>query len=397
MAFRNHFTRYLLAAVGVVTVMACFMALLMPLPTHAQVSTPTPNQGTNLPSGLQVNIAFTDLTFSTSNVGPAMSYFPTGTPEIFVRFNYYNVPQGTSLLRQWYRDGQLAIQKEDRWSPAWGSSGRLTHISIYDYINGLTPGYYHLLVSLRGYPAAQITGDFVIADNPVTIVPPGKTPGFTNLTVSNSPGGPAMTAFPAGTPVVSARWDYANILVSEITLVQRNWYLNGVLFRSVADTWEPNWASSGRLTHIALYDYQNGLPSGTYRLVVSLLNMPAVHAETNFTIGDSVGGVLSHLTFSNTPNGPDTALFLRGTQQVFARWDYNNVPQGLTVIRRWYHNGVLWLERREPWTLVGTGTVQNISIYDFTSPAGLLPGDYFVQIILDGLPQTLISGYFTIR
>ncbi len=361
---------------------------------HAQDTTPTPQaaSGSNLSPQLNVNTNFSALSFSTTQGGPAQTYFPIGTPEIFARFNYNNIPAGTTLLRQWYRDGVLAIQREDPWSSFWGASGQLTSISIYDYINGLTPGYYHVIISLRGYAAAQIIGDFVIAGYPVTVPPPVTYASFTDLTVSSSPAGAAMTSFPVGTTIVSARWNYANIPVGAI--VVRDWYLNGVLIRSVPEAWSAYWGSNGRLTHIALYDYERGLAAGSYRLAVYLRDTPSVRAETAFTIGDAAPGVFNTLTFSTMPGGLSGYLFPVGTLQVFARWNYVNPPVGTMIVRRWYRNNVLFIERREPWTLSGTGTVQNISIYDYTY--GLLPGDYRVEIGLEGVPQSFVVGYFSI-
>lgn len=374
--------------------LALFVSLTFSVPKiHAQEPPATPTGGSNLPQALDVGTNFSDLSFSTSKDGPPQNYFPIGTPEIFARFNYNNIPAGIVLVRQWYRDGVLDIQRQDPWSSFWGSSGRLTSISIYDYISGLTPGYYHVVISLSGYAAAQIIGDFVIAGYPNTVPPPVTYSSFSNLTVSSSPAGPAIASFPAGTTIVSARWDYANIPVGAI--LQRDWYLNDVLIRSVQEAWSAYWGASGRLTHIALYDYERGLLAGNYRLIVYLRDNPSVRAETSFVIGGVVSaGVFSNLTFSATPDGPAGYVFPVGSAQIFARWNYANPPPGTTVLRRWYRNGVLWLERREPWMLGGVGTVQNVSIYDFIN--GLLPGDYYVEISLDGLAGSLVTGYFSI-
>jgi hypothetical protein len=352
-------------------------------------------QGTSTPANYQA--VFSDLSFSPSAGGPDTSYFPVGTQQVFARWNYFNVPNGAgiTLLRQWYRNGQLFIEKQEPWNPAWGSNGRLTHISIYDFTEGLTPGYYHVVISLMyDYPAASVAGDFVIADYPATGIPSGGGATFSDLTVSTSAGGPAMNVFPAGTTLVSARWNYANVPVGAV--VQRDWYYNGVLFRSVREPWSSYWGTSGRLTHIAIYDYERGLPSGNYRLNVFLRDNPAVQATALFTIGSvpSGTGLFSNLTFSATPSGPASAIFPRGTTQVFARWDFHNVSPENRVSRRWFRNGVLWLQREDPWTYGVSGTVRNISIYDFQF--GLPPGDYYVEISLVGVPSSLLRGYFTI-
>jgi hypothetical protein len=371
---------------------SAFMFASTPTPAHMQ-------GGSNQPA---YTANFTDLSFSTSSGGTPMTYFPVGTTQIFARWNFYNVPDGPgiTLLRQWYLNGKLFIEKQEPWNSAWGLTGRLTHISIYDFTEGLTPGYYHVVISLMyDYPAAQVVGDFAIAAYPPTVVPPTSGAAFTGLTVSTSASGPDMLAFPAGTTVVSARWNYANIPIG--AMLQRDWYYNGVLFRSVQEPWSAYWGSSGRLTHIAIYDYERGLAPGNYRLIVFLRDNPAVRAETAFSIG-SVNDpqpdgptLFYNLTFSGTPTGPASAIFPHGTPVVYARWDFNFVSPQSIVLRRWYRNGALWLERQEPWTRGTSGSVRDISIYDYQS--GLLPGDYYVEISLIGFPNSLIRGYFTIQ
>ncbi len=343
---------------------------------------------------------FANLTFGTASGSAAVTYFPVGTREVFARWTYANVPAGTTLLRQWYRDGKLFVQKEEPWNAqAWGSNGYLSHISIYDYTLGLTPGYYHVVISLMwDYPAAQVSGDFSVASSPSPVTPPNAVSQFSALTMSTSASGPAMTVFPAGTTLVSVRWNYANVPTG--ALLERDWYFNGVLFRTAQEPWSGNWGASGRLTHVALYDYDHGLASGSYTLVVFLRNYPTVRAQVDFQIGTTTpqqGGrwVFGNLTFSTAATGPKTAIFPHGTTQVFARWEYNTVPSNVTVLRRWYRNGALFIEKQEPWSLGQIGLVQNVSIYDFDY--GLLPGDYYVEMSLIGVPNSLVNGYFTIQ
>ncbi len=358
-------------------------------------SVPTPAHMQGGSNGPAYTTTFTDLTFGATPDGPAMTYFPVGTTQVFARWNFANVSPESRLRRQWYLNGQLFIEKEEAWN--WGVNGRLSHISIYDFNEGLTPGYYHVIITLvPNYPAAQVIGDFVIAGFPSTVIPPTSGSAFSNLSVSTSAAGPDMVVFPAGTPVVSARWNYANIPVGAV--MQRDWYYNGVLFRSVQEPWSDYWGSSGRLTHVAIYDYERGLASGNYRLVIFLRDNPPVQAETSFSIGYSNPGgstLFNNLTFGATPNGLASALFPRGTQVVYARWDFNNVSPENRVLRRWFRNGVMWLERQEPWTYGPTGTVRDVSIYDYQD--GLLPGEYYVEISLIGVPNSLLRGYFTIQ
>ncbi len=369
------------------------VALLAVNPVQAQQSTPDPNSNLSQLNGIN----FANVNFSTTNVGPAQTYFPVGTPEVYLRFDYQNIPAGSVLVRQWYRDGVLYIQRQDVWSTLWGPTGRLTHISLYDYINGLTPGYYHVIVSLSGYPAASIIGDFVVAGQPLVIPPPNTTPAFYDLTVSSSAAGANTSEFPAGTTLISARWNYANIPVG--AMLRRDWYVNGVLTASVQEPWSGYWGPNGRLTHIALYDYQHGLTPGSYQLYVYLVDYPTVKAAVSWTIDSAPvvqnSPIFGNLRFSSTPGGPPLAIFPHGTTQVYARWDFSNVVGAPLVVRRWFRNDALFIERQEPWLLGTAGTVQNVSIYDLQN--SLLPGVYFAQFSIDGSQGAIVSGSFTVQ
>jgi hypothetical protein len=345
---------------------------------------------------VSVLASFIDLSFGLSSDGPAMTYFPAGTKQIFARWTYTAIPAGTQVLRRWYRDGTLFTQKQDPW--AWGSDGRLTHISIFDFNEGLTPGYYKVFISLvPEIPGAQISGDFVIANAPITVVPPTSSASFSNLTASTNAGGPVVTVFPAKTPLVSVRWDFANIPVGAV--MQRDWYFNGVRFRSLQEPWSAYWGTSGRLTHIAIYDYEFGLAAGNYQVNIFLRDNPNVQVSTTFTVlGSGVPNTgqasFSNLTFGTSSNGPATAIFPRGTQRIFARWDFNNIAAGSRVLRRWYRNGALWIQREETWAYSASGTSRDISIYDLQN--GLPPGDYYAEMSIVGNPSVFVSGYFTV-
>jgi hypothetical protein len=243
-----------------------------------------------------------------------------------------------------------------------------------------------------------LEGDFVIAEyTPGPSPIPGGQPAFTNLTVSDSAAGAAMTQFPAGTALVSARWNYANIPIG--TLMVREWYRYGVLFRVVEEAWSANWGSTGRLTHIALYDYSSGLLPGDYQLRIYLKDRPEVQVMSSFSIGQAGGSrYFSNLTFSTTPDGGAQGIFYNRPAQIFARWDFANVNDfvgGVTVQRRWYRNGVLWITRNEQWLYGDNGRINNVSIYDFNN--GLLPGNYYVEIEFIGGFNSLVAGSFEIR
>jgi hypothetical protein len=96
-------------------------------------------------------------------------------------------------------------------------------------------------------------------------------------------------------------------------------------------------------------------------------------------------------------SGPETMEYQRvfpcGTREVFARWEYSNMREGLIIRREWFHNGELWLVREEPWDFQkygDSGEVKDISIYDYDN--GLEPGSYSLDLYIDGvLAETSLS------
>jgi hypothetical protein len=383
--------------------------LLLPFGSTYPVSAQAPSQGSRTPGiqqtpppvgggggGTIQTGAFSNLTFSTAGDGPAMASFPAGTQVVYARFDFSGIQPGGTLQRVWTLNGQPYLNRSEVWNPNWGSNGRLTHISIYDY-NGMLPsGTYAVSIFLVGTNIA-VSGSFTIAGGVVyptwTPQPPVTGAYFYNFTTSTSSAGAATTIFPAGTRAVYIRFNYANIPVG--TILRREWYKDGQLYRSAQDIWSAYWGSNGRLTHISIYDYSYGLPSGNYRVVISLPYFPTVRAEMGFTIqaGVPVGNYFSNLTFSTAVNGPAYTYFYAYTREIFARWNYVNAPYGTVLVRRWYRDGVLWLTRREGWYRTGSGSVY-ASVYDYQY--GLLPGNYYVEISLEGVPNSTITGSFRV-
>ncbi len=95
----------------------------------------------------------------------------------------------------------------------------------------------------------------------------------------------------------------------------------------------------------------------------------------------------SQLNFQ-TSNGSGS-VFPSGTEEVFAVWQYHNMTAEDFVQRVWRYNGEPWLEREELWdfdTYSATGTVNNISVYNFEG-GGLAPGHYELTLYINGQPQ----------
>src|SRR5260221_3192323 len=149
------------------------LATLVVLPSASPIrmqGNPTPDAHSDVRAVVGIN--FTDLTFGATPDSAPTWYFPSGTQEIFARWNYHDVPQGATLNRKWYRNDKLFLEKSEAWKPEWGTTGVMNHISIYDHISGLLPGNYYVLISLNyDYPAAQISNIFTIADAPAQTSP----------------------------------------------------------------------------------------------------------------------------------------------------------------------------------------------------------------------------------
>ncbi|MBI5930768.1 MAG: hypothetical protein HY862_15770 [Chloroflexi bacterium] len=355
-------------------------ATLFPTATQRVIA----NNPTPQPSGPP---AFSNISFSTTAAGANMSVFPPGTKEIYVRWNYTNVPIGTNMSRQWYRDGVLVTSRDEAWSSNWGITGRLTHIKYFDQQAGLAAGSYYVVIRLPSF-GTEISGTFTIS---------GTAPTFSNISFSTTSSGAAMTVFPYGTQEVYVRWQFANVPTGAI--MRREWYRGGSQFISRDEAWKPEWGTSGTLSHIRTYNFDSGygLEPGDYRVVISLRDFPTVRIESTFKIESNLGPRFSNLRFATSGNGTAATNFPNGTKAVFAIWDYANMPNAAQVRRIWTRDGVAVADRTELWDFskYGTsGTVRDVSLFD--NVVGLTPGTYQVRLLVVGQTGVEVNGTFTV-
>jgi hypothetical protein len=353
-------------------------------PTRQAVSNnPTSSSGSNpQPSGPP---AFSNLSFSTTAAGANMTAFPFGTKEVFVRWNYTNVPIGTTMSRQWYRDGVQVASREEAWSRNWGITGRLTHINYFDTQSGLPSGSYYVVIRLPSY-GTEITGTFTIS---------GAAPTFSNISFSRQSNGAATTSFPYGTQEVYVRWQFANVPTGAI--MRREWYRNGALFINRDEAWNSTWGSSGTLTHIRTYEFDtDGLGSGDYRVVIYLRDFPSVRVEGTFRIENNTPTTpsFSNLTFSPTASGANQSEFPTNTKLVFARWNYANVPNGSQLQVQWSLNGVVQFTRPQTWNTPATSGTFTDTPFDNT--ANIAPGAWQVRVELVGYANTVLTATFNV-
>lgn len=358
-----------------------------PLTNATAIPTATPFQSaTTAPTTVAIPPVMSGLSFATTASGTSQTNFANGTTEIFARWNYGNVPIGTTMHREWYRDGVLITSRDEPWSQNWGTTGRLTHIKLFDYAEGLDSGNYYVSISLPSY-GITIDGNFTIASGPSS---------FANLTVSMTNDGTAMSLLPYGTDEVFIRFDFANIPAG--TIMQRQWYRNDVAIAIRDEAWSANWGSNGRLTHISLYDFDSGygLEPGNYKVIVSLTNQPSIKVESTFTIEANLGPSFSGLYFSDSPTGAPMTSFPSGTKRVYAIWDYSHIPVGAKMQRIWHRNGQEFVNRTVDWDFEIYGTIGKVEdIFIFDDISGLSDGAYNVKISLAG--QSIeVTGVFTI-
>lgn len=359
-----------------------------------QTPTPTPTTASSSGSsgsGSTARPSFSNLSFSSSAAGANISAFPQGTKDVYIRWSYANVPSGTQMTREWYRDGVLVASNSETWSASWGATGRLTHIHLFDYTAGLASGNYYVVVKLPSH-GVQIDGRFSIA---------AAAPTFTNLSFSSTSAGNATQSFPYGTQEVYARWDFTNVPTGAV--MRRVWYRNNQQIISREEAWSSTWGSNGRLTHTRTYNFDSGygLEPGSYRVVISLRDFPNVAVEGTFVIEGNLGPQLSALRFNTTGNGASgvgSNTFPSGTQAVYAIFDYANIPLRAEIRRVWKYNGTVIIDVREAWDFnkYGTnGTITDVVLYDYTK--GLASGSYDVEFSIVGQAGVVVRGSFVIQ
>ncbi len=85
------------------------------------------------------------------NRAKAQRVFPGGTRQVFAFWTYGNMRPGPMVRRDWYRNGELWLTREEPWDFArYGATGVISDVSVYDFEQGLEPGRYALKLSIDG-------------------------------------------------------------------------------------------------------------------------------------------------------------------------------------------------------------------------------------------------------
>ncbi len=105
-------------------------------------------------------------------------------------------------------------------------------------------------------------------------------------------------------------------------------------------------------------------------------------------------GQFSNLRFATLPDPAEARrFFVAGTPRIYAIWDYRDMKPGMTIVRTWYLNGEIWLNKTELWNYTkygSSGTVTDVSVFD--ENVGLQAGEYSLTLFIDGKVQKVGEG-----
>jgi hypothetical protein len=101
---------------------------------------------------------------------------------------------------------------------------------------------------------------------------------------SSGTGQPESRAFSAPTKQVYAIWEYTNMQPGLV--VRREWLLNGQPWLVREEAWDfAKYGASGTASDISIYDFDNGLPAGSYELRLYINGKP------QFRAGQTAGNI----------------------------------------------------------------------------------------------------------
>ena len=126
-----------------------------PLPTATQAATapPPPTELPPTPTAPLLPAFSPNLRFTSAPNQPEQRIFPALTWQVYALWDYENMSEGLVVRREWYRNGELWLQRETPWDFArYGAKGTVTDISIYDFDSGLESGVYQLRLYIDGTP-----------------------------------------------------------------------------------------------------------------------------------------------------------------------------------------------------------------------------------------------------
>ena len=230
----------------------------------APTSTPTPSEAT-LTAALPAP-SLGALTFFDGRTGFESFEFYT-VNEIFVSFDYANIPDQAKFRRDWYFNNTLFISREEIWNgAAYNRDGNRSDISIFDYESeaGLAPGNYQVELYLDDTLLMR-DGFAIYQSNEQGQVQPSD-PKFSGLHFK----GIGPYSMEIGEQLeqpteIFAQWGYSQMANGDV--VRRDWYFNNELFITKEEVWDISvHGENGFRDDVSIFDYEIGLAIGIYRL-----------------------------------------------------------------------------------------------------------------------------------
>ena len=348
---------------------------------------------------------------------------------------------GSQLVARWYAEGQPLEEYTVTITAQENKPNTYVDMALRP-VSPLAPGSYSVEISLDGKLARAM--DFIVQQGSSAVgalATPGRAaavmpqqPSIGPIRFSTDPGGQqALAAFPAGTRAIYATFDYQGFPTG--STFEQIWYLDGLETGRGSFTW--NEAESGSYQGSLAND--QGLLSGTYKLEIrldgqllgsgqfvigqvsaSVVGTPAalatlivvpVQPEATAQSGSGSGTffgdkptpglpllpqqpaipVIGPIRFENEASGGfPAAVFPLGTATVYADFEYQGFAPGANFEQIWFLEGQETGRGSFAWNEAESGSYQT----SLANDQGLLPGNYSLEIKLDG--QLLGQGSFMV-
>lgn len=186
--------------------------------------------------------------------------------EVFAVLEYSDLSAEDVITRDWYFNGRRFISREENWDFAtYGSDGQRTDISLFDYETpgGLAPGYYELVVGINGKKTYPFT--FTVLGE----AGQRSQRNIAGVSFSDTPREFGLDTLFETPNEVFLIFDYNDMAPGDV--VKREWFLNDEPFIMREEPWEfETFGAEGLRNDITIFDFDTGLTSGEYLVILSL-------------------------------------------------------------------------------------------------------------------------------
>ncbi len=233
---------------------------------------------------------------------------------------------------------------------------------------------------------------------------------------SAGPRYPETREFETGTKQIFAIWNYTNMKPGLI--VRREWHLNDQLWLVREEPWDfEKYGENGTISDISIYDFDAGLPSGKYELLLYINNLPQFLPDPNvresaFSIQDSPANPTRLLS----PNGEFEATIENRQSTIVVRNQKGEVLQLFNALKisqmTWFPDNThliftnsddseqvgtstIGIERELLLANIQTGTLRPLVEVDFPLQHAIISpdGHYVAALLGNGYFDACMSGY----